>query len=48
MTKVKVNKNSFYTFNVNILGITVSMWKQHDFETIFSSNDVMNIQDGIG
>ena len=24
------------------------MWKQHGFETIFTSNDVMNIQDYIG
>ena len=33
--------------NVGILGITVSMWEKHDLETIFTSNDVMNIQDGI-
>ena len=24
------------------------MWKQHDFETIFTYNDVMKIQDNIG
>ena len=34
--------------NVDILGITVSMWKQHDFETIFNSNNIMNIQYTIG
>ena len=34
--------------NVDKIGITVSMWKQHDFETIFTSNDVMKIQDAIG
>ena len=32
---------------VGILGITVSMWTLHDFETIFTYNDVMNIQDAI-
>ena len=36
MTKLQVNKNIFYfelssTQNVDILGITLSMWKQHDF-----------------
>ena len=34
--------------NVDIDGITVSMWGKHEFETIFTSNDVMNIQGGIG
>ena len=24
------------------------MWENHDFETVFTSNDVMNIQYGIG
>ena len=24
------------------------MWKQHDFETILTSNNLYNIQDGIG
>ena len=52
MKKLQV-KNIFYFElsikpNVDILGITVSMWKQYDFDTIFISNDVLNIQDGIG
>ena len=34
--------------NVDILSITVSMWKQHDSETIFTSNSVMSIQVAIG
>ena len=45
-----MNKNIFYfdlSFkpNVDIIGITVSKWKQHDFETILISNDVVIIQD---
>ena len=52
ITKVQVNKNIFYfglisTPNVDIIGITVSMCKYHDFENIFTSNDIMNIQDAI-
>ena len=52
MTKVKVDKNIFYseiTFkpNVCIICIKLYMCKWHEFETIFTSNDVMNIQDGI-
>ena len=53
MTEVQVNKIIFY-FQLNskpndgILGITVSMWKRHGFETIFTSNDVMNIKYTIG
>ena len=52
MTKVQV-KNIFYPElsikpNVGILGIKVSMWKQYDFGTIFTSNDVMNIQYSVG
>ena len=49
MTTVQVNNNSSYyevsskTY-VEITGITVSMWKQHNFETIFTSDDVLNIQ----
>ena len=34
--------------NVEIIGITVYMWKRYDFEIIYTSNDVMNIQDAIG
>ena len=53
MTKIKVNNNIFYFElsiqpNVDIKGITVSMWKWHNFETIFTYIDVMNIQDSIG
>ena len=33
---------------VNIIYITLSIWKRHNFETIFTSNDVLNIQDSIG
>ena len=44
-----MNKNSFYFElsskpNFDTLGIALSMWKCHDFETILTSNDVMNIQ----
>ena len=51
--KGKVNKNILHFQisskpNVDILGIAVSMWGKHEFETILISNDVMNIQDGIG
>ena len=53
MTKVQVNKNIFNFEliskpNIDIPGITVYMWKQHDSETIFTFNDVMNIQYSIG
>ena len=33
--------------NVDIVVIAVSMWKIYEFETIFTSNDFMNIQFGI-
>ena len=48
-----MNKNIFY-FELSsktifyILDIAVSMWKHHDFETIFTSNDVMKVQYVIG
>ena len=53
MTKVQVNNNIFYfelsrKTNFDILGITVSMWKYHDFETIFTYNYVTNVQYFIG
>ena len=53
MKTLQVNKHIFYFElsskpNVYILGITVSMQEKHDFETIFTSNDVMKIQDAIG
>ena len=52
-TKVKVNNNIFYFElsikpNAKIIVITVSMCKRHNFETIFISNDVMNIKYAIG
>ena len=34
--------------NVGIIGISVSMRKQHNFEIIFTSEDVLNIQYAIG
>ena len=53
MTKVQLNKNIFYFElsskpNVDIIGITLSMWKLHNYGTIFTSSDVMNIQYAIG
>ena len=53
MKKVKVNKTIFhfelgFKPNVDIIGIIVSMWKRNDFETIFTSNNVMKIQYTIG
>ena len=51
--KVNVNQNMFYFElsskpNVDIYGITVSIYKKREFETIFTSNYVMNIQYEIG
>ena len=53
MKKVQADQNIFYFDigfkpNSDIIGITVSMQKHHDFEIIFNSNNVMNIQDVIG
>ena len=53
MTKVNVNNDIYYYEfmsqpNFELIGITVSMWKQHNFENIFNSDDVLNIQDSIG
>ena len=53
MKKVQVNRNIFYfglssKTSVGILCITVSMCKQHCFETIFTTDDVINIKDAIG
>ena len=53
ITKLQVNNNiNYYEVsgkpNVDIIGNTLSMWKQHNFETIFTSDDVLNIQDAIG
>ena len=52
-TKVQANKNMFYfeiinKNNVDALGITVSMCRWYDFETIFTSNNVTNVQGAIG
>ena len=48
MKKLKVNNNIYYDKVSNkpkkfIIGITLSMWKQHTFESIFTSDDVLNI-----
>ena len=48
-----MNKNTLYFEHSSIpnfgtIGITVSMWKRHDFEDIRIFNNVMNIQDAIG
>ena len=53
MTKLQVNKGIFkfeltFKTNVDMIDITVYMWKRRDIETIFTSNDVMNIQNYIG
>ena len=52
-TKSRVKKNIFYFEiiikpNVDIVGITVSVLKNNEFETIFTSNDITNIQDRNG
>ena len=53
MKKVQVNNNIYHYEviikpNVYIVGITVYIWKQHSFETIFSYDDVINIQYSVG
>ena len=53
MTKVQVKNNIFYYElsskpNVDIIGITVYMYKRNNFEAIFTSNYFLNIQDSIG
>ena len=50
MKKVKVNTNIFYYElsskpNVDIIDITLYLWEQRNFETIFTYNGDMNIQD---
>ena len=52
MTKLQVNNKILYYQlsikpNVYTIGITLSMWIQHNFETIFTYNYVLNIQDAI-
>ena len=49
MIKLQVNTNIFHyevssTTNIDILCIIVSIWKQHNFETIFTSYGVLSIQ----
>ena len=52
MKKVQVKNNFYFEFiskpNVDTIVITVYMWKQYDFETIYISNDVVNIHYTIG
>ena len=53
MTKVQVKNNIFYyevssKSNYYIIVITLYMWGKHNFETIFTFNDVINIQYAIG
>ena len=53
MGKIQVNNNMFYcelssSHNFNIIGITVSICKVHNFEAIYIYNDVMNIQYSVG
>ena len=33
---------------VDIIGIALSMWKQHNLKKIFTYDDVLNIKDNIG
>ena len=49
MTKVQTKNNIYYyefsnKSNFDIIGITLSMWKQHNFKTIFTSDNVLNIK----
>ena len=53
MKKLQLNKNMFYSEliskpNVVILGITVSMWKHHEFENVLTPNNVINIKYATG
>ena len=52
MAKVQVNNNIYLCGasskpDFDIISITVYMWGKHNFETIFISDDVLNIQDSI-
>ena len=52
ITKLQVNNNIYYYEvsskpNVDSIGITLSMRKKHNLKTIFTSYDVLNIQDAI-
>ena len=49
ITKVNVINNSYYyefvsKTNIYIIGITVHMWEKHNFENLFTCDDVLNIQ----
>ena len=49
LTKLQVNNNNLYhemssKDNVENIGIKLSMCKEHKFEAIFTSDNVMNIQ----
>ena len=53
MKKSEVKNNTYHyevssKTIVDIIGITVFMWENHKFETIFTSDDVLNIQYAIG
>ena len=53
MKKTEVNKNIFCPEhrskpNVDIIGIAVYMQKRIDLETIFTTNNFVNIQDTVG
>ena len=48
-----MNNNIYYCEatskpNIDTIGITASMWKQHIFEIILTSNHALNIQYAIG
>ena len=52
ITKLQVNNNIYYYEvsskpNVDSIGITLSMREKLNLKTIFTSYDVMNIQDAI-
>ena len=52
ITKLQVNNNIYYYEvgskpNVDSIGITLSMRKKYNLKTIFTSYDVLNIQDAI-
>ena len=53
MTKLQVNKHIFYFElsskpHVDTIVIKVSIWRRNYFETIFTSDDLVNIQYAIG
>ena len=53
MTNIHANKSIYYYEvssqpNVELIGIILYMWKNHNFETIFDYDDVLNIQYFIG